>query len=445
MRNKVQKTTMPPWAIYLLVLVAVLVMSWLGLFYSHAKEEQDYAMTKARANELFQKQVYDESLKHYLTCRKIHPKDTGVSQRIAQIYYRTGKYDKSVEECDKLLEKKPKWESVQLLKAMCLEKQEQWAKAAGVLKEVENSERAQTMLRELKGKYTLDYQMMDWVFPWFSGKGNEWYCAAGKEHAAKVISSKGKAMFSGNFVYLGPKSETENLYPAKTGNQFLFVDHAGKRRLVPGEPFGFFGPFRDGFAVAELDGKYGYIDRNFRKVHMEYERAYDYNGGRALVRKHGLYTLIDDNQKPLKQCAFESVREDEYHSAVRNGTIIGRTKKGDQVFNSNAELLSDFSAEEIKFPEEAKGTLAFRTGEKWGFVTSYGQVLISPFFEDAKSFSQGYAAVKLNGKWGYIDTTGKLIIPCVFQDAGPISPQGTAWVANQAGYQLLKLSIYESK
>lgn len=446
MRQKtLQKNSLPSWAIYLLVLAAVILMSWLGLFYSHAKEEQDYAITKAKANELYQKQVFDEALKCYQTCRKIHPKDTGVSTRIAQIYYRTGKYGKAVEECDNLLEKKPQWESVQLLKAMCYEKQESWSKAAEVLRGIERSEKAEDMLRELKGKYTLDYQMKDWVFPWFLGKENGLYCAAGKEKSGEILSAKGKTVFHGDFSYLGPKSETENLYPAKLGGQFLFVDASGKRRLVPGEKFEFFGPFRDGYAVAELDGKYGYIDRNFRKTRFEYEKAYDFVNGHALVQKHGIYSLVDTQQRPIKQCAFTEIREDAYHSAVRYGTIIGRTKKGEQIFNSNAELHSDFHADEIRFPEESKGTLAFRQGKKWGFVTPHGQILISPFFEDARSFSQGYAAVKLNGKWGYIDTSGKLIIPCEFKDAGPVTPQGSAWIQNQAGYQLLKLSIYETK
>lgn len=444
-KEHVQKNSLPSWAIYLLVLASVVLMSWFGLFYSHAKEEQNYAMTKAKANELYQKQIFDESLKCYQSCRKIHPKDTGVSQRIAQIYYRTGKYSKAVEECDKLLEKQPKWETIQLLKAMCYEKQENWAKAAKVLQSIEQSERATAMLRELKGKYMLDYQMKDWISPWFTGKDNALYCAAGKEKTAEILSSKGKTLFNGDFSYLGPKSETENLYPAKMGEQFLFVDDSGKRRQVPGEKFGFFGPFRDGWAVAELNGKYGYIDRNFRKAHFEYEKTYDYVNGHALVKKHGIYSLIDIQMRPLKQCAFTDIKEDFCHSVVHYGTMIGKTKKGMQIFNTNAELLSDFSADDICFPEESKGILAFRKGSKWGFVTPHGQIVISPFFEDARSFSQGYAAVKLNGKWGYIDTTGKLIIPCKFKEAGSVTPQGSAWVKNQAGYQLLKLSIYETK
>lgn len=149
--------------------------------------------------------------------------------------------------------------------------------------------------------------------------------------------------------------------------------------------------------------------------------------------------------RPLKQCAFLDIKEDFCHSVVHYGTMIGKTKNGVQIFNSNAELLSDFYADDICFPEESKGMMAFCKGSKWGFVTPHGQIVISPSFEEARSFSQGYAAVKLNGKWGYIDTTGKLIIPCEFKEAGAVTPQGSAWIKNQAGYQLLKLSIYETK
>ncbi|MBR1660127.1 MAG: WG repeat-containing protein [Oscillospiraceae bacterium] len=43
--------------------------------------------------------------------------------------------------------------------------------------------------------------------------------------------------------------------------------------------------------------------------------------------------------------------------------------------------------------------------------------LVPPRYEDAATFSEGYAAVKQNGKWGYIDETGELVIPCRYERA----------------------------
>ena len=73
-----------------------------------------------------------------------------------------------------------------------------------------------------------------------------------------------------------------------------------------------------------------------------------------------------------------------------------------------------------------------------------GTVVLEPAYEDARSFSKGYAAVKENGKWGYINTDGEWLIPAQFETAGPVSRAGTAFVGNSAGTHLLKLKRYQT-
>ena len=37
-----------------------------------------------------------------------------------------------------------------------------------------------------------------------------------------------------------------------------------------------------------------------------------------------------------------------------------------------------------------------------------------PIFEEAKSFSNGIAAVRKGGRWGFIDMSGQQVIDCQF-------------------------------
>ncbi len=48
----------------------------------------------------------------------------------------------------------------------------------------------------------------------------------------------------------------------------------------------------------------------------------------------------------------------------------------------------------------------------WGFVDiqAEGDFIISPEFEDAHPFKEGFAAVKVNGKWGFINEKGIMVI-----------------------------------
>jgi hypothetical protein len=57
-----------------------------------------------------------------------------------------------------------------------------------------------------------------------------------------------------------------------------------------------------------------------------------------------------------------------------------------------------------------QGLAAVKINEKWGYIDKTGNFVISPEFDDARSFSvsktipkeAGLALVNAGGKWGYI-------------------------------------------
>lgn len=51
-----------------------------------------------------------------------------------------------------------------------------------------------------------------------------------------------------------------------------------------------------------------------------------------------------------------------------------------------------------------------REGGQFGYIDKSGTYVIAPQFSDAKSFSEGRAAVVQEDKWGFIDTSGKFAI-----------------------------------
>ena len=57
----------------------------------------------------------------------------------------------------------------------------------------------------------------------------------------------------------------------------------------------------------------------------------------------------------------------------------------------------------------------------WGYIDSNGKPTIAVQFEEAKPFSEGYAAVKKGGYWAYIDETGRNITEFIFTRAGNFS------------------------
>ncbi|MEH2214869.1 WG repeat-containing protein [Nostoc sp.] len=71
-------------------------------------------------------------------------------------------------------------------------------------------------------------------------------------------------------------------------------------------------------------------------------------------------------------------------------------------------------------------------GDKYGYVNHRGQFIIPPYFDMARDFYQGLAAVNLGGqvslffgvmggKWGYINKRGEWAIMPKFDEAGSFS------------------------
>ena len=61
---------------------------------------------------------------------------------------------------------------------------------------------------------------------------------------------------------------------------------------------------------------------------------------------------------------------------------------------------------------------------KWGFVDLDGKEIIAPQYKDAKSFSNGLAAVSDGEKWGFIDSTGNLVIDYLFYGGDYFNTKG---------------------
>jgi len=58
-----------------------------------------------------------------------------------------------------------------------------------------------------------------------------------------------------------------------------------------------------------------------------------------------------------------------------------------------------------------------RSLTRYGYMDTAGRVLIQAQFKDARTFSNGFAAVEVDGRWGYIDRDGQMAIQPQFLNA----------------------------
>ncbi|MFH1258481.1 MAG: WG repeat-containing protein [Elusimicrobiota bacterium] len=89
-------------------------------------------------------------------------------------------------------------------------------------------------------------------------------------------------------------------------------------------------------------------------------------------------------------------------------------------------------AEQQKSTEESIALFRVEVNDKWGYIDKTGKIIITPQFDEARTFSEGLAAVAtieklksnadlVNRKWSYINMTGKIVIDQQFSWAGDFS------------------------
>ena len=111
------------------------------------------------------------------------------------------------------------------------------------------------------------------------------------------------------------------------------------------------------------------------------------NGYNVLL-KHGQWSFF--NSQTLKE------------TLVNNVVFLGFCHDGRFLINVGGEFVP--------------GRMKRPSGGSWGFVNENAEIVISPQYENANSFSEEKALVKSNGKWGAIDINGIVVIPFEYTD-----------------------------
>ncbi|MBK7927796.1 MAG: WG repeat-containing protein [Bryobacterales bacterium] len=186
-----------------------------------------------------------------------------------------------------------------------------------------------------------------------------------------------------NFVYLD--------FPGLKG----FLNRQGQVAIEPS--FAEVGPFRDGLAVAVLDG---------------YCHIATPNGGREGSPTSGYPTSCGG--APADAIA-----------PCRAGFI---DRSGRFAIEARFDAAQDFQEK----------LAAVRIDGLWGFIDATGAIVIPPRFEQVQSFSEGLAAVKIGDKWGFVDPSGLIAIPPTFDEVQQFSDSRALVYSNRGAFYIDK-------
>jgi len=229
-----------------------------------------------------------------------------------------------------------------------------------------------------------------------------------------------------------------------------YIDRNGKA-VIPFE-YSYAAPFSEGLAyVSEgsdfevhadvLEGKFGFIDKTGEVVvPLVYDCDYEEHGilleeyfvggfacvGKGIAYEAMQYGMIDRTGTVAVPIEYDWIWQHGFHWNFDDGLALvgfGNDSWGSQTWESCG--LVDKSGKEVvaigRYDEIAQfsegyarvwhGAIRGQFNEPtygtgtYGFINTAGKEVVPCIFEDARSFSEGLAAVKVDGKWGYIAIT----------------------------------------
>lgn len=426
--------------IYIVPLCALLIIGWTLVLKEVTGRPAKYNALLADAQYQEDVNVFKRAVVDYAECLKIYDKDINIHLKMANDLLKINNPSDFISKCNGIIELFPKDERAYILEANYYLKQNQFTQLINVLKQAKQNVPSSKTIQQLydDNAFRFDYLMgkYDEALPFDSGYS-----------AVKVGNKWGFAQMNGDLC-LKPEFDyaasflTNNLAAVKLNGEYYFIDTMGDRALATKEKYEALFSFSQGLAPAAQNGKYGYVQSDFKKGNFQWDYASNYLDSIAAVKKDGKWGLIDLNGKFITGLDYDDIKLDKDNLSFVNGVAFAKQNGKYVMLNSKGDKIGSTSFDDAKV-FFSKEYAAVKVGDKWGYVNEKGEIKINPQFEDAQSFSIGLGAVKVNGKWGYINYNGKIVIDCQFNDAMPFSNKGIAVVKDSDKYRFIQLYSYK--
>ena len=210
----------------------------------------------------------------------------------------------------------------------------------------------------------------------------------------------------------------------------------GKLSFEPEEA----GVYSEGLISMCNDKSYGYYDSYGEYQFGEYNQASKFSNGKAAV-KEKQWLLIDKEGKKVSKETYQDIRINNDDSYIYRNVMIAQKDGKYKLYDQDENLISTFECDDVDIITDDE-LIAYKQGGKWGFVDTKGEVKIEPTYDEAKSFSNGLAAVCKGDKWGFIDLSGKLVIDYMFIDADYFNCEMNCMVkTSNSIWQLLCINV----
>lgn len=330
------------------------------------------------------------------------------------------------------------WEK---LLAFCLEA-EDYKSAHAYLKKAEEigvtSEKLKEYQRQIRYSYTIKGRVFVQVLRSPSG-----YCAVTNGDKWGILDQSGEWKLECTYAFLGPVTDSM-VKLMGDGEEYRIVDNKGIVQSIFREPVEEAKAIADSIVPVLYGGRWKYYDSTRSEYILgSYEDVTSFADGIAAVKENGSWKLVDRNGEQVGNTVFEDIKQYSSGEYLYKGFFVAKSGGKYGLYNQKAEVEAEISCNDMDV--YFGGDIAYQDQNgKWGFMDRKGNVDIEPKYDEAKSFSNGLAAVRVGEEWGFIDSSGELAIECQFLNAGYFTSGGVCFVSKLEGeYFMIALRFHE--
>ncbi len=184
------------------------------------------------------------------------------------------------------------------------------------------------------------------------------------------------------------------------------------------------GVYAEGLIAISDGDSFSYYDSLGDKQFGRYSAAGTFTGGEAAVQQNDVWYLIDDSGEKVSNETYDDIILNEDGSHIKSEVMIVKSN-GSYKFINDGDSIASFDDADLITDDEI---VAVCIDGSWCFVDLEGEEVLDGNYEQAKSFSNGLAAVYNGELWGFIDEEGTLVIDYTFFDAGYFNTENCCMV-----------------
>lgn len=419
--------------LFILVMSALLAVAWYTNLSSLAEKPVLYEKYIKAGDKYMQMELYEDAVSMYAGALEIDPVKEEGRLRYANANYALGNTKEFVSTCTGLVEQEKLSKEALTLLTDYYAKSGKAETLVSLLYNVRTRYPEDEEIRNLWKEYAGSYHKVGSKFSSLGLVFNG-YTIGMVNETPYLVNTSGEVVIDDAYENIGYLSADNKWIAVSKDGEWYYINTSNHKKMVSEEAYTYCGLYSEGVAVAQKDGKYGYIDTMMQAASsFDWDMASNMYHGVAAVCKDGKWALINSGYEQITDYIYEDIALNEAGFCSVNGCIFAKDAGGYHMLDVNGDEIGTESWDDAMAFSAASYAAVCKNG-RWGFVGADGKLFIDYKYDGAKNFGAGYAPVLIDGKWGYIDTQDELIVKPQFEDAYPFCAKGTAPVKDGSYY-----------